>query len=388
MISVTSEYGDTYSSISNLFIDHYMKDANGEFVKIYLYIIRLLEAERSIDIQQIADQFECTQKDVCRGLRYWVDKGLLRLEFNQNNELYGITVMQVPPPKHTSEPEKNSGLDLLHRSAVSQGAKDEDPIRINDSRSSGATIYNFPSREAVPAESGVEVPIPEKQTYSMAQIRTLPKDKDWEDVTYLFGTLWGHDPNREEANTLHYILDQLEFPANLTEYLIEYCANVEHTSHRYMEKIAINWYQRDIRTKEKAVKETSEHNNLIRAITRELALQRILSPTELKYVNTWKNEYHFRQEIIIEACQVACQKNQIKFSYINGILKKWHEKGVTTVEDIQRLERSGEGREKTTAKKTAAATTAPNLSFAQRRYDDNELDALFINEINQNAAEN
>ena len=68
-ISITSENGETFSSISNFFIDYYMTSANGEFVKIYLYMIRLQSIGRPVSIQEIADHFQCTQKDVCRAHR-------------------------------------------------------------------------------------------------------------------------------------------------------------------------------------------------------------------------------------------------------------------------------------------------------------------------------
>ena len=35
------------TSVSNIFIDEYMSDANGEFVKIYLYLLRLMNAPHS-----------------------------------------------------------------------------------------------------------------------------------------------------------------------------------------------------------------------------------------------------------------------------------------------------------------------------------------------------
>ena len=109
-IAITSETGETFSSISNYFLDYYMTQANGEFVKIYLYMVRLSEAGHAISIQDIADHFQCTQKDICRAIRYWVDRNLLRLEYNQKNELMGITIMKLLPPEHSEDSEANSGM--------------------------------------------------------------------------------------------------------------------------------------------------------------------------------------------------------------------------------------------------------------------------------------
>ena len=72
--------------ISNIFIDYYMPRANGEFVKIYLYLLRSLQSgDTALDLAAVADVFDCTESDVLRTLRYWE---------NQNWSYW-----QVPPPR-------------------------------------------------------------------------------------------------------------------------------------------------------------------------------------------------------------------------------------------------------------------------------------------------
>ena len=81
-ITISTENSETYSSISNFFIDYYMTDANGEFVKVYLYLIRLLNSRQQISIAEIADHFNLIEKDICRAIKYWVSKDVLRLSFS------------------------------------------------------------------------------------------------------------------------------------------------------------------------------------------------------------------------------------------------------------------------------------------------------------------
>ena len=48
--------------VSNAFIDYYMKDANGEFVKIYLYLLRALSQNNmDFSIAAMADALGHTQ---------------------------------------------------------------------------------------------------------------------------------------------------------------------------------------------------------------------------------------------------------------------------------------------------------------------------------------
>ena len=50
--------------ISNIFIDYYIPRANGEFVKIYLYLLRSLQSgDTALDLTAVADVFDCTESD-------------------------------------------------------------------------------------------------------------------------------------------------------------------------------------------------------------------------------------------------------------------------------------------------------------------------------------
>ena len=85
-----------FTCISNTFIDDFMKDANGEYVKVYLYLLRCLGREGfDFSISQLADCLDHTEKDVMRAFAYWEKVGLLRLEYSSDNELSGICLVDV-----------------------------------------------------------------------------------------------------------------------------------------------------------------------------------------------------------------------------------------------------------------------------------------------------
>ena len=65
--------------LSNKFIDEYMKDANDAQIKVYLYLLRMMGANRSTSVSEIADKFNHTEKDVMRALKYWEKMQLLSL---------------------------------------------------------------------------------------------------------------------------------------------------------------------------------------------------------------------------------------------------------------------------------------------------------------------
>lgn len=84
-ITLKSNFTTGITPVKNTFIDHYMVQANGEYVKIYLYLLRCMNGPQlssSLSINQFADTFDCTEKDILRALKYWENVGLLTMEFS------------------------------------------------------------------------------------------------------------------------------------------------------------------------------------------------------------------------------------------------------------------------------------------------------------------
>ena len=89
-ISLHINSGSSVTIVQNTFIDNYMPSASGEFVKIYLYLLRCTSSNIGVSISSIADTFEHTEKDVNRALSYWEKLHLLKLEHDENGALTGI----------------------------------------------------------------------------------------------------------------------------------------------------------------------------------------------------------------------------------------------------------------------------------------------------------
>ena len=81
---VYSSFPGDFTLISNRFLEDYMPKANGEFVKIYLYLLgRCQGGKTTMDLSSIADTFNCTETDILRALRYWKESGIMDVSFDQ-----------------------------------------------------------------------------------------------------------------------------------------------------------------------------------------------------------------------------------------------------------------------------------------------------------------
>ena len=63
------------TAVPDEFIDEYMAAANGEYVKVYLYLLR--HGAEELEISRIADALNHTEADVRRALPYWQRAGVL-----------------------------------------------------------------------------------------------------------------------------------------------------------------------------------------------------------------------------------------------------------------------------------------------------------------------
>ena len=63
------------TSIHNSFIEDYMLEANGSYVKVYLYLAKCIQyGESGLSISSLADRMDNTDKDILRALLYWEKK--------------------------------------------------------------------------------------------------------------------------------------------------------------------------------------------------------------------------------------------------------------------------------------------------------------------------
>ena len=82
--------------LSNIFIDRFMTKANGEFVKVYIYLLRMLgRPEEAFGLSKMADSLFCTEGDILRALKYWESEKLVILLYEEA-ELTGITFTNSP----------------------------------------------------------------------------------------------------------------------------------------------------------------------------------------------------------------------------------------------------------------------------------------------------
>lgn len=209
-------YKDNYADstvVSNLFIDEYMKDANDAQLKVYFYLLRMLNAEQAISVSGIADKFNHTEKDVIRALKYWEKQQILDLDFDDNKTLVGIhlrdlSTQAAPAPQHnvllTSGPSQMqntpAGVSVIPAAAIPQV-----------------------SAAVVPATPQETVNPYAKPAYSLDQLREFKEREETSQLLFIAEAYIGKPLTPSEIKTILFFTDVLHFSEDLIDYPTVLC---------------------------------------------------------------------------------------------------------------------------------------------------------------------
>jgi DnaD/phage-associated family protein len=349
------------TAISNYFIDEYMPHASGEYVKIYLYLLRCYNSGIEISINSIADTFEHTEKDVLRALTYWEQVGIISLTFDSDRHIERITLKDV-----------RSDVPLTFKYLPQ---KDDDTIIINTEDESSELVY-----DDTPVYTAKK--IKEKTPLSTEKLKQLTADEDIKQLLYISQAYLGKTLSSSDTNTILYFYDGLHFSVELIEYLIEYCVESGHKKLSYIEAVAIDWAGDDISTVEEAKERTMVFSNAYYPVLKAFGISgRNPVAIEKAAIDTWTNDYGFSMDIITEACnRTIAAISKPSFKYADSILKKWKQHGISSIEDIKSLDKAHlKNVQADTASRQANKVKATTFnSFPQRNYDYSELERQLL----------
>ena len=361
VITLKTEQERFETPVPNQFIDRYLPGANGEFVKVYLSLLRFsLPGDRKLELSAMADFLLCTERDILRALKYWEKEGLLSLSFSEEKTLERITLLGAEGQKI--------------RIAEEKSPRDEKPSEKD--RPGDA----YPGKRNTKTESlNVDAPPGAKlsgEGLTAERIEKLQEDEAIDQLLYIAEQYLKKPLSPTEMRKILSFYDELQMSPELIEYLIEYCVGRNHKSIRYMETVALAWKEEGITTarmaKESAGRFRKEHYAILKAMG---ISGRHPIDEEVAYMDRWMQEFGFDLRIIQEACSRTILKiGQPSFQYAEGILSDWKNSGVHLLKDIRALDEQYRNRKKETGNAVRAASHGGSTKnqftdFSQREYD-------------------
>ena len=284
--------------VSNEFIDRYLAGASGEYVKVYLYLLR--HGEEKVTMEAVAEALQYTEADVRRALTYWQQAGVL-------------------------EPEIHEGTDE----------------RKNAETRRSADVWK-PAQTQVQSESGSRA-VQETAASRCLDMTKLENDETFKQLIFITEQYLNKAGKMTamDCQILANLYSNLKMEPDLLEYLMEYCAQNNHFSLRYAEKVALNWHEKKITTVEEARVYSRGFSKESFAVMKAMGLTgRNPADSEYALMEKWFRQYGFTREIVVEACSRTIRAiHSPSFQYADRILSDWKEAGVRTFSDIAALDK-------------------------------------------------
>lgn len=374
-LNLNIELNKLSTNISNIFIDKYMPLANGEFVKVYIYLLKCVTNNQSdISVSSLADTFNQTEADILRALRYWNKVGAIILNTSTNNTIDGITFCDLKK-EATCDTDKQLHTESYKNIDDKANAKKE-----TVSSTSHNCCDNMVDFASAAGNKIAHLNIETRTAYTPQQLKKFYAQDEFSMLLYAVGTYMGDSLNVSDASTIAYFYDTLHFPSDLIEYLIEYCVTNGHKSMRYIEKVALAWAENGISSVKQAKTCIDNHNETTYAVLNAFGIKnRTAGKYEQDFIKKWTDIYCFSSDLIIEACNRTLRTtHEPSFPYADSILTKWHNANIKTQDDIklddQKFEQTQEN--KNIKKKNTTIKTIANNKFNNFHQRNTDIDSL------------
>lgn len=299
------------TSIPDVFFTEYLSQANGDFVKVYLYLYFLSKYNKDVKINDLSKKLELPLKIIQDAVKYWEEAGLL---IRKNQGFIVANLQEIE-------------LNKVYKPRISMSAQDVKKVAENKYRAKAIDTINNEFFQGVMSPS-------------------------WYGDIDLWFKKYGFD---EEVMIA----------------LFRYCFNKSALHRSYISTVAEAWNKNKIKTfsdldlyyqKEEKLKSIGN------SIRKKMRISRNLSVYEEAYIEKWNLTYGYGLDIIDIALKKTTSKFNPSFEYLDKLISDWHERGLKTSSQV--LEYIEKQKNIPVQKNSSNSTNSGNVSanYPQRNY--------------------
>ena len=266
------------TEIPDVFFTEYLSSANGDYIKVYLYILFLSKYDKDIKINDLSKKLALPLKTIQEAFKYWEEAGVLIKKHTGYIlvNLQEVELLKLYSPKLTSSPED-----------IKKNAKNQ---------------YRAKAIENI-----------NNQFFQGIMSPSWYSDID----------LWFKKYNFDEEVMIA---------------LFRYCFEKSALHRNYVKAVADAWYSNNIKTFSdlEAYDENNEKIKKIKKnISKKLGLNRPLTQYEEAYIEKWLNEYKYNIDVIEIALKKTTSKSNPNFDYLDKMISDWHERNLLNSEAVK-----------------------------------------------------
>lgn len=317
-------------AVPSKIVDEGLKFSDGVKLKVLLYVLR--NSGNEITDSDISAATGVNVTDIPEALDYWVSMEILQKSENEYKPVQAVV-------------EEKGNYNSVTENITSNNSYEEIKEENYSEKENKAVTVEDISGEVESAKQRFTVTRPQKPDYVFTSQR-LAVDEELKILVGEAQTALGKVLSNSDIATLLMLKDTCGLPLDVIIMLIQYCISIDKGNMRAIEKIGIGWADEGIDTLEAAddkIRRVKQMNKNFSIVSSAFGLKNVGSPTkkQLEYSEKWVGEWKFSPEMLREAYERCVDsKGAMKFSYIDGILKRWNSNGIKNKKELEKFESS------------------------------------------------
>ncbi len=293
------------TKVENLFINEFLPDAPGDYVKVYLFCLMYAQYDEQIDSRALSMTLGMSEEEINRAWEYWSDHGLVKLTETgeEINNIEFVSQVDMFYGRNCADSEGRS---------IRETAAEDDNISADSAESAEEIIAKLINRQL-------------KEIYDKYQM------------------ISGRTMSRQETTKLSDAVKVYNIEPDILNFAIDYCADLEKYSVDYIFKVALRWTEegcRDVAQVKQMLDRHSKRSAAYGQVFRELGFNRLPNPSDREIMDRWFDEMNFSLKDVIEACRASAGIREPNLRYVNKVLEnRMLEKGGINTRTLQSGER-------------------------------------------------
>lgn len=272
------------TNVENIFINEYMTEAPGDYVKVYLFALMYADYDLNMSNETIAKHLGIAVEDVLKAWSYWENLGIIKKHYEKPSDKYHYQV------------------EFLNLKERVYGKK-------NKSKS---------------GDKDAKIPDNLKDLMDNDIIKNM-----YSDIESVIGRLF---EGKEPTEILSWISDYNATP-EMVIYAYKYCKKKRnHCNLKYVAAIVKEWTNQGLRTIEQIenyLEETDSRHYLYKRVLRALGFMRNATEEEKRIIDIWFDQMGYSIDRVLEACKKTSGISNPNINYINSVLKAWSDEKTT-----------------------------------------------------------
>ncbi|MBP3815420.1 MAG: DnaD domain protein [Firmicutes bacterium] len=265
--------------VENIFLDQFMPDAPGDFVKVYLYSRYLAEAGEAMEPKELGGILGISEAGILEAWDHWEEVGAIKKRYIDGEGRLDFTVEFMNLKEQLYEEDE-------------EGAE---PPRLS---SSGEDSHP-------------------KKVFGNETVKTLMGDIEKK---------LGRTLSVNELQGVISWVDDLGVAPEVILQGIDYCQGKGKTSFNYISAVIEGWNAQGLDTTDKVRSYIEEYDQKFvryRRIMQSLGLSRNATEEERRIIDIWFDDMGYNMDKVLEACSTTAGISNPNIKYVNTVLTNW-----------------------------------------------------------------